>query len=330
MSMAAGSHWSTHRVSWTGLVRGVSWLVLLGVTGLLVRAEADRPALPEGVALHSDLIYGTAAHQNTRLDVYLPVDPPPPGGRPAVLAIHGGGWRGGSKRDYGRHVARLAQHGYVVVAVDYRLSRPGRPSWPANLEDVRDAVRWIRNHASDYGVDPGRIVALGASAGGHLAALLGTWPEGPGEEAATRDRSGSPTPPRTSARVQAVVDFYGPSDLAALAASRPISASPIRVMLGGEPSPRPEQLREASPVEHVSADDPPTLLIHGLDDAHVPVAQSEELADALERAGVPHRLIAVEKARHGFVFNAGGRDLLPEILSFLKTALGDPAETPES
>jgi acetyl esterase/lipase len=225
-----------------------------------------------------------------------------------VLAIHGGGWRGGSKTAYGRVAVALAERGYVVVAVDYALSRPGAPSWPANLEDVRAAVRWLRRHAADYGVDPDRIAAMGASAGGHLAALLGTLPDVPDG------------PDAVSARVQAVIDFYGPSDLTALADQRQQAERAVTLFLGGAPGDLPGRYQAASPVRHVTHDDPPMLLIHGDGDLLVPLDQSRRLAAALEAAAVPHRLIVVAGARHGFDFQVGPHDLLPEILAFLESA----------
>jgi acetyl esterase/lipase len=311
MSMAARFLVWTQARTGTTVARVAAWLLLLGMTGLLVRAEVGRPTLPVGVELHADLLYHHEAGRDLRLDVYRPSGPVPPGGRPAVLAIHGGGWRGGSKREFGWHVALLAQHGFVVVALDYQLSRPGAPSWPANLEDLRAALRWVRLHAREHGVDPTRIAALGASAGGHLAALLGTWPEFSGARA-------------SADRIKAVVDFYGPADLLALEKDRPLSAIPVELMIGAGPEEEPERFRDASPLTHVSPDDPPMLLIHGLDDEHVPVSQSQALDDALGKASVAHELILVEQARHGFLFNAGGRDLLPPIVAFLKTTLGAP------
>src|SRR5579864_738404 len=164
-------------MSWfANVLRWLAWGAIVGVAGVFVRAEADRPDLPDGVEVYTDIVYRRVAGRQVALDVYVPVLPAPPRGRPAVLAIHGGGWRGGTKNDYGREVARLAQHGYVVVSVDYQLSRSESPSWPQNFEDVREAVRWVRRHAQDFGVDPSRIAAMGSSAGGHLAALLGTAP----------------------------------------------------------------------------------------------------------------------------------------------------------
>jgi acetyl esterase/lipase len=310
----------------TGLIRAAAWLVLLGATAILVRAEAHRTTPPRGVSEHADIVYRSVAGREVRLDVYLPDAPAPRGGRPAVVAIHGGGWRGGSKRDVKAMAAQLAEHGYVVVAIDYLLSRPGKPSWPANFEDSREAVRWVRRHASDYGVDPDRIVALGVSAGGHLAALLGTYPEGPVDP---NGRSGHPAPSATtddSARVQAVVDLYGPTDLFASRTTRPLPSNPVTLMLGASLRDMPGRYEAASPVRHASPDDPPMLLIHGRDDRLVPLEQSEALAAALQDAEVFHRLIVVDDAAHGFGFRVAKRDILPEVLAFLDSVWNVRAE----
>lgn len=302
-----------------GILRSLAWLLVIGASGVLVRAEARRPRLPEGVVAYEDLVYRTVGSRRARLDVYLPEGTPPPGGRPAVVAIHGGGWRGGSKRHYGPMAAQLSQHGYAVVAVDYLLSRPGTPSWPANLEDVREAVRWTRRHAPAYGIDPARIVALGESAGGHLAALLGTRPA---------EARAEPSAP--SDRVEAVIDFYGPSDLPALVTGP--TARAVEMMLGGAPGAVPERYGDASPLRHVSAGSAPMLLFHGADDTHVPPEQSAALARALAAAGVPHRLVSLDNARHGFGFQLDRRDLLPQILAFLQSVWdargGNPANEP--
>jgi acetyl esterase/lipase len=291
-------------------LRIAAWGALLGVTGLLVHGEVDRDPLPAGIRADTDLVYRRAGGHALRLDVYSPADPARPGGRrrPAVLAIHGGGWRGGSKRVYGRMAAQLARHGYVVAAVDYTLSAPGSPSWPANLDDLREAVRWLRRHAEDYAIDPDRIAAVGASAGGHLAALLATAP------------AGADASDPTSARVQAVVDFYGPTDLPALVQRSAPAGVSVGLYLGGGPRDVPDRYAAASPALHVIQDTPPVLMIHGDGDRLVPVDQSRRLAAALGTAGVPHRLLVVPGARHGFDFQVGERDLLPDILAFLDSA----------
>jgi acetyl esterase/lipase len=296
------------RWSWTARTRWVwsrglrvgAWCCLAVVTGWLVRAEGLRDERPSPFRIAANLVYRRSGGRSVRLDLYAPPALRPREGWPAIVAIHGGGWRGGDKTDYGRSLARLAEAGFVIAAVDYRLSRPGRPSWPENIDDVRESVRWLRRHASEYGVDPNRIVALGASAGGHLAALLGTGTD-------------------PSARVEAVIDFYGPTDLRALFATRQKTTTSLTLFLGGRPDEYPGRYDEASPIRQVSADSAPMLLIHGTDDLLVPLEQSRMMAEALSRAGVPHRMIVVEHARHGFGLDPQGRDLVPEIRAFLES-----------
>jgi acetyl esterase/lipase len=292
------------------VLRILAWGALLGVTGLLVRGEVARDPLPGDVVAYTDLVYRRDGRRTERLDVYVPARVPPRGGWPAVLAIHGGGWRGGNKRGYGQMAAALVEHGYVVAALDYALSAPGAPSWPANLEDLRAAVRWLRRNAAVYNTDPNRIAVMGASAGGHLAALLATSPDDASTEAE----------PETSARVQAVIDFYGPTDLTALAETSRRAGPSLKLFLGGGLRDVPDRYRAASPVGHVTPDTPPMLIIHGEDDLLVPIDQSRRLAAALDQAGVPHQLIVVPGARHGFDFQAGRRDLRAGILAFLESA----------
>jgi acetyl esterase/lipase len=162
-------------------------------------------------------------------------------------------------------------------------------------------VRWTRRHAADFGADPARIAALGASAGGHLAALLGT------------------DPADAASRVGAVIDFYGPTDLKALVASRPQTIVPVGLLLAGSPTGVPALDDAASPLRHVSPGDPPTLVVHGTDDDLIPLEQSRSFHEALRAAGVSSRLLVVDSARHGFDLRIDDRrDLLPEILAFLR------------
>jgi acetyl esterase/lipase len=305
------------------------WLALTAVTAWVWAASDGafrRVEVPSAVIVREDVRYRIADSHRLSLDIYLPpvgtTSPAPGPGRPAILAIHGGSWIGGSKRlfrpsPWNPHptAIRLAESGFVVIAADYRLARPGAPAWPAARDDLREAVRWIRRHGRELGVDPGRIAALGQSAGAHLAAVLGTPPD-------------PPDPDDESSRVQAVISFYGPSDLERLPSQRvrPLAHEPVRAFLGDDEATRSEMARAASPVHQVRGDTAPMLLIHGTRDLWVPIAQSEELARSLEAAGVVHRLIRVEGARHGFeaevkdpeVRDPRRRDLLPEIFAFLR------------
>ena len=286
-------------------VRVVAWGMLMIATGVLMRAEAVVADLPDDVKFTSDLTYREVDGLALKLDVYEPdvrdssVRAPL---RPAILALHGGGWRGGSKSDYGRSLIPLVKAGFVVVAVDYRLSRPGKASWPHNLEDVQAALAWLQSRSLDYGVDPTRIAVMGASAGGHLALLLGE----------------NPTPLGNPKPVRAVIDFYGPTDLDGLRRARPGTSVSTDLMIGGDPELFPDQYTTASPIHGVRDSHPATLIVHGTDDLVVPVAQSQNYAERLNESGVRNRLIVLDNARHGFGLQVGDRNLVPDILEFLK------------
>jgi acetyl esterase/lipase len=297
----------------------IAWFAVSSITVWAWRtpAIADRPDWHGlGVSVIEGRVYRTIGSRRLTLDVYsstarLRGSSRP---RPAVLVLHGGSWNGGSmaafRYDARSTVVRLVQQGLVVFTVDYRLARPGEPSWPSVVVDLREAVRWVRRHAGEFDVDPSRIAVMGQSSGGHLAALLGTLPEQQGADG-------------VSSRVQAVVSFYGPSDLPVLMRSRHLNHEPARVFLGDLTRGGIEQGAAASPIEHVTPDDPPFLIFHGSDDAWVPLDQSVRMASALAIAGVPHRLIVVARARHGFetlIESPQHRDLLPEILAFLENA----------
>ena len=230
--------------------------------------QSNAPA-PLPFTVQRDRIYngGVSAvtnHEPLLADVYVPeTDPANNQLRPAVIVIHGGSWQRG---DRGRMVAAataLAERGYVAVNIEYRLAP--RYQYPAPLEDCRAAVRWVRENAREWRVDPARIGAFGYSAGGHLALLLATTHAGPG------DVTG----------IQAVVAGAAPADLSAFIENRP-----MKLLLGAGRDDAPELYRMASPITHISTDDPPTFLYHGRDDWIVPVDQSRRMAHALRQNGV--------------------------------------------
>lgn len=202
--------------------------------------------------------------------------------RPGVLLIYGGSWSAADHRWQMRRLARkLAQHGFVVMNATYR----GAPEFhfPAPVEDLRAALRWMRGHAEELGLAPNRLAAYGFSAGGHLAELLGT-------------EAGPP-----EVRVQAVVAASAPSDLT-LFGGGPL----VERFLGATLAQRPELYREASPVNHVSADDPPFFLYQGTDDKTVSPAHSRAFKAALDRAGVRNELFWVEGRGHGSILLLDG------------------------
>ena len=246
--------------------------------------------------------YGTVADEPMLLDVYRP--PARATLRPAVICVHGGGMWTGSRADMADPARELARAGYVTFATDYRLveAATGRHRWPVQLDDVQCAVRWVRANAAQYGLDPGRVGAFGWSAGGQLAALLGTRD--------TRDAA-SPLAAHPS-RVACVVDLAGDMDLAAY--TSPPALDEVVALLGGTPEEAPERYRDASPLSWIDAQTVPFLVIHGALDDVVPVAQSRQLVSALRAARVEVEYEELPDAGHGDLtwFRVG-----PAVLAFL-------------
>jgi acetyl esterase/lipase len=269
-------------------------VVMLGTTPVVFaqaprnapsRGPAQMPASsPENppVSVEQDIPYGTAGGHPLLLDIYEP------GGHgsalhPPVVLIHGGGWTNfdkGNMRGMGMFLARCD---FVAFSLDYRLLHGSENQWPAQLDDVQRAVRWIRANAAKYHLDPDRVGAFGHSAGAQLAALLGM--EG------TRDNS-DPALAKYSSTVQAVVEVSGPSDFTTH--RDPDDEAFLTNFLGGDYAHHAEIWRDASPVFHVSKDASPFLIVHGTQDADVPIAQSQELADQLTQVGVPVKFVRVE------------------------------------
>ncbi|MCE2862652.1 MAG: sulfatase-like hydrolase/transferase [Opitutaceae bacterium] len=260
---------------------------LTGTKGTNLRPAGDfRQPLPAGVRRVANQTYHTPPTGHVLLDLYLP-EKAPATPLPLVVWVHGGGWSKGSKEN--PPLAWLAAEGYAVASINYRLSWLAR--WPAQIDDVRAALRWLRVHAAKHGLDPDRIAVAGGSAGAHLAAFAGTQPPPAGEA--------------VSSRVRAVIDLYGPSDLPSMPANRPdrpgedIARTNGARLLGGPVPDRLELAREASPLRHVSAGDPPFLILHGDRDPLVPLNQSERLHAALRAAGVSSELVVLPGAGHG-------------------------------
>ena len=244
---------------------------------------------------YRDLVYASRSPQNI-LDLYLPATPGP---HPLVLWVHGGGWQSGDKTDTPALFLRDA--GYAVASINYRLS--GEAPFPAQIHDVKAAVRWLRAHAHDYDLAASRMGAWGSSAGGHLVALLGTA----GDQADLEDLSmGNPT---VSSRVQGVVDWYGPTDFLQMDAQAQAAGCPSSShnaadsaesrLMGCPIQTCASQVARANPLTYVSPDDPPFLLHHGTADCVVAPGQSSILAAALTTAGVSVDLHAVTGAGHG-------------------------------
>ena len=252
--------------------------------------------LPAGSKVERDIVYARVGDRELFLDLCLPAKGPAP--LPVIVWVHGGGWRKGSKNT-GSRARGMLDRGYAVVDVGYRLS--GEAIFPAQVEDCKAAVRWVRANATKYGLDPDRIGAWGSSAGGHLVAFLGT--AGDVREFDTETNT------EYSSRVQAVCDWYGPTDFLqmdkhSLKDSRlihDVANSPESQLVGGPIQEKPYRslARKANPITYVTKDDPPFLIMHGDKDMSVPVHQSELLYDALKKVGVDATLYVVKGAGHG-------------------------------
>lgn len=248
--------------------------VMMAIAAKQIKTISQPKEMPAGVVEIKDIEYGQGGGRALRLDLYQPekLDKPVPG----LIFIHGGAWSGGSRDVYKYYTTRLAQRGYVAVTVSYRLS--GEAPFPAAVEDVKCAVRWLRANAAKYHVNPDQLAALGGSAGGHLSMMLGY-------AAGVPELEGKGGNEGVSSRVQAVVDFYGPYDLTTPFAQK---AGAVKKFLGGRSyEEAPELYAKASPSHYLKAGAPPTLILHGTIDDVVPIEQSDILAKRLKELGVP-------------------------------------------
>jgi len=233
--------------------------------------------------------YGSGDSIPLKLDMYIP-EMPIASPMPAVVFIHGGGWKSGDK--YPSRINIMATHGFLGLSINYRLS--GIALFPAAVEDAKCAVRWLRANAEKYNVDPKRIGVWGGSAGGHLAMMVGTTDETAGLE-------GNGGWKGISSRVQAICSYWGPGDFVSwfedVDAKRNITAE--FEFLGGTIMEIPDIYRLASPVTHVTIDDPPLLMVHGNLDPVVPYSQSETMYKAYTQAELDVTLVKVTGAGHG-------------------------------
>ena len=238
------------------------------------------------VDVERGVVYGVVAGEPLLLDVYRSLTRGEP--RPVVVLIHGGGMWTGSRADMEHPAQQLARAGYVAFSVDYRLvdAATGSHRWPAQLDDVQRAVRWVRAHAADYGIDLMRVGAYGWSAGGQLAALLGTRD--------TRDA----TAPLASypSRVTCVVDLAGDVDLAAY--TQPPALNEVVALLGGTPEEVPDRYRDASPLSWIDGRAAPFLVVHGDQDDVVPIEQSRRLVAALRAVGAEVQYVELVGTGH--------------------------------
>jgi acetyl esterase/lipase len=276
---------------------------------LLITLVAGLPGRGQDkIATELDVVYAKSGDKDLKLDLARPT-----GGKgpyPCVVCLHGGGWRLGNKRDLREWIRFLAGEGYVAASVGYRLA-PAH-TFPAQIEDAKTAVRFLRANAAKYQIDKDRFGALGYSAGGHLACLLGLTDESCGFEGKEC--------PGESSRVQAVVDYFGPADLTAFAKDASAQRGMIGPFIGAKYDEKPEAHERASPIKYVSKNAPPFLILHGTKDGIVSIDQSRRLAGKLKEAGVSVRLVEVADEGHGWGGKAGA-DTTGETIRFLHEKL---------
>ena len=272
-----------YRISLTFLA-----LSLIFNSNLLAQNQSKKSSLPEGVKVIKDIEYARHDGISLKLDLYVPASAQ--GKIPVIVFIHGGGWKNGSKNS-GKQGAWLVPHGFAIASISYRLTDVGQ--WPDQINDCYAAVRWLRKNARKYGLNGDRLGCWGTSAGAHLAALVGTRPY-PGKE-------------RISSRVQATVDWFGPTELLSMPPNNvgngrteeDVANSNGAKLLGATVKDVPELAKDASALDNVSEDDSPFLIMHGTADPGVPISQSEKLHAALMKVGVPSTFVAIEGAKHG-------------------------------
>ncbi len=238
-----------------------------------------------------DIVYAKAGDTELHLNLFLPEksDTKPP----LVIFIHGGGWMNGT---YSKcQVDWLAESGYAVASIQYRLS--DKAKWPAQVHDCKAALRWLRAHQDDYGYDASRIAVSGSSAGGYLALMLGVTGGDKEFEGTVGENAG------VSTRVDAIVDFYGPSDFFLRSHNQPEKTekpgSPVFELLGKSSLENPDLAKHASPAYHVTAEAPPLLILHGSKDNKVKHDQSQRMLEEYEKVGRPAFMTTVPGASHG-------------------------------
>ena len=295
-------------------------LLLAAILLLPACGRAQTPALRH----EADVSYGEADHQPLRLDLWRPADDRR---LPAVVFIHGGGWSAGDKNDFAGLAQGLAAHGYVCFSINYRLVKAPANPWPACYDDCQRAVRWVRAHAADYNLDPDKLGVLGASAGGHLVAMLGATD--------TRDNSDADLA-KFSSRPTCVVDLFGPvdftADLTVVGQAGPWVVALVKGLLQGKTKDEaPDLYKAASPIFHIDAATVPFLIFQGGKDPLVSPTQSRSLDAALRAAGRPSTLIEFPEEGHGFVQKANLETFVKQTLAFFDHWLkGQPLPTPEA
>ncbi|MCC6402604.1 MAG: alpha/beta hydrolase [Fimbriimonadaceae bacterium] len=265
-------------------------------------------AVSLGPKVDADIVYATVAGTELKLDLYRPQEATAGSRLPVVVVVHGGAWMSGNKKDMAPICEAFAKEGIAAATVQYRLAPAHR--WPSMIDDCQTAVRFLRDHAETYGLDPARMGACGASAGGHLSLLLGMLE--------TRDPA---VESKTSSKVSCVVNLFGPTDLSQ-DYPKSLADSLCKAVLGKPYAEAGEEIKDFSPVSHVSAGSAPVFTIHGTADPLVPVVQVDRLDEVLKKAGIEHEVRKVEGMGHALpVEKPEVAKALVEALAWVKAKL---------
>ncbi len=238
------------------------------------------------IKTESDITYSKVDNQELKLDIAYPDGKGP---YPAIVCVHGGAWHFGKRTDLDWMPRWFVPEGYVVVTISYRLLPEGK--FPAPVEDCKTAVRWLRADAEKYHIDKDRIGAVGFSAGGHLVCMLGVTD--------SKDGFDGKQLPGYSSKVQAVVSFFGPTDLSLFGGDFAAENTTFVPMLGATYKDKPELYRKASPITYVKRNAPPFLFMHGTKDWLVPIEHSRKMMDKLKEAGGKPEIFEVKDEGHG-------------------------------
>ena len=262
----------------------------IGFLGFSIRALFTAEfAVPDKVIFERDIEYASPDGAHLQLNLARPKSAA--GLRPAILCIHGGGFRAGNREGYNALCLKLAERGYVMATASYRLAP--KYQFPAAVHDVKAAVRWLRAHAAQYQIDPERIGVTGGSAGGHLAQFLGVT-------AGINEFEGQSGHPNYSSRVACVVNQYGPSDFTKSYGKSVDAAEVLPLFLGGDLNSAHQRHVVSSPLNWVTPNAAPTLILHGTEDKYVAYEQGLWMRDRLRACGVEVELLTLEGAGHGF------------------------------
>ncbi|MBP52438.1 MAG: hypothetical protein CMI27_04770 [Opitutae bacterium] len=292
------------------MITKITYLFIIAhLSGIYARAAPKFETL-----LIKDLPYADSNNPKQELDLLLPLGTTGNSTKPLVVWIHGGGWKSGDRKS-GMRSNRLPQivstGKFIGASISYRLS--GQSRWPAQIHDCKAAIRWLRGNALKYGIDTERIAVWGSSAGGHLAAMLGLT------SGVQELEGGIGNHRMQSTRIHAVVNYYGPSSFLTMddfpgKIIHNSSHSPESMLIGGPVQKRKKIARQASPISHVSPDDCPHLLFHGIQDPLVPSNQSEILRQSLAKNRVAHALISVRPGKHSMPSSFTNQFVLPFLL----------------